>query len=191
MGRGKFLLLSFLLIITGAIVVAGYYFLKIEDFNTEGVHRVIGRNEPRSVIEDSVSLKIFYPAGLSLQMSEIEIKGVFNPLKKVEASLKALFEQEHTIDTGVIPEKSSIEGLYMGIDGVFYIDLSRSFLNNFSGDIMDEYMLLKSIFETVRANNEEVKEVKLLIEGEEIETLGGHFFLKYPLKSLFGEEAEF
>jgi hypothetical protein len=59
---------------------------------------------------------------------------------------------------------------------------------NFQGDALSEYLLLKGIYESLVSNVQDFQDVKLLVEGKEIETLGGHFYLKYPLKNTFSAE---
>ncbi len=181
MRKGKlflFILLP-LLLLTGGITA--YFLIMLQEEKTRNTHTIVAMKEQKSIIEDATTIKVFYPAGLSLQMSEVKIKRVFAPLKIAEASLKEFFGLKNIIDTGVIPEDTEILGLYYGINGILYIDLSKNFQRNFHGDIVDEYMLLKSLYETVMSNIE-VDDVKVLIQGREIETLGGHFYIKYPLK---------
>ena len=43
---------------------------------------------------------------------------------------------------------------------------------------------MKGLYESVIANVQGVTDVKVLVDGKELETLGGHFYLKYPLKGM-------
>jgi hypothetical protein len=74
-------------------------------------------------------------------------------------------------------------GLYKDASQVLYADLSDELRRNFQGDALDEYLLLKGIYETIISNLRDVQDVKILIEGKEAETLGGHLYLKFPLKN--------
>ena len=40
----------------------------------------------------------------------------------------------------------------------------------------------------IMTNLQEFRDFKILVEGKEIETLGGHFYLKYTLKNLLLHE---
>jgi hypothetical protein len=74
--------------------------------------------------------------------------------------------------------------VYKGADRILYIDLSDEFRRNFQGDAFTEFLLLKSLYESLISNVEDIQDVKVLIEGKEAETLGGHLYLLYPLKDM-------
>jgi hypothetical protein len=82
----------------------------------------------------------------------------------------------------------SILGIYKGSDQILYVDLSDELRRNFQGDALSEFLLLKGLYESLLANLQGIEDVKILVEGKEIETLGGHFYLKYPLKNLASYE---
>jgi spore germination protein GerM len=87
----------------------------------------------------------------------------------------------------VIPSGAKVLGLYQGNDGMLYIDLSDEFRRNFQGDALAEFMLLKGLYESIISNVKGVNDVKILIEGKEIESIGGHLFAMYPLKNILAE----
>jgi len=62
--------------------------------------------------------------------------------------------------------------------------LSDDFRRNFWGDALTEFLLLKGLYQSIIANVEDIVDVKVLIEGKELETLGGHLYLMYPLKDI-------
>ncbi|MBS1233295.1 MAG: hypothetical protein H6R42_949, partial [Nitrospirae bacterium] len=51
-----------------------------------------------------------------------------------------------------------------------------------------EFLLLKGLYESIISNVQDIQDVKILIEGKETETLGGHLFLLYPLKDMVSHE---
>ncbi|MCL0046993.1 GerMN domain-containing protein [Thermodesulfovibrionales bacterium] len=71
-------------------------------------------------------------------------------------------------------------------NNILYIDLSVEFRRNFSGDVEQEYYLLKSLFKTVVTNIVEIEDVKLLINGREVESIGSHFISLYGLRAVVG-----
>ena len=87
--------------------------------------------------------------------------------------------------TADIPQNVRIIGLYKDANQILYIDLSDDLRRNFQGDAFSEYLLLNSIYESLLSNLQDFQDYKILIEGKEAETLGGHFYLKYTLKTLF------
>jgi hypothetical protein len=49
---------------------------------------------------------------------------------------------------------------------------------------MAEFLLLKGLYESLISNIDDIQDVKVLVEGKELETLGGHLYLLYPLKDM-------
>ncbi len=187
MKKSNFFLSIFLLLVIVVIGITAYFLLIYMDGNEIFSQKVVGLKEQKNVIEDTRSIKIFYPIGLNLHTEEKEVKRIFAPLKIAEIALNEFFKKKNIVDTDIMPEHIKVLGLYLGIDKILYIDLSRDFQRSFKGDIMDEYMLLKGLYETV-ISNIEVDDIKLLIEGKEIETIGGHFYIKYPIKQLVSQD---
>jgi len=63
------------------------------------------------------------------------------------------------------------------------IDLSREFEDNFSGGSTQEALVLNSIAHTLVENSEgKVQRVRILVEGNTVESLGGHFELTDPIE---------
>ncbi len=64
------------------------------------------------------------------------------------------------------------------------IDLSKEFQENFSGGLDQEALTLNAIIHTLVTNSEgKVKRVRILVEGEPVETLGGHLELGEPVSA--------
>lgn len=62
------------------------------------------------------------------------------------------------------------------------VDLSREFLDNFSGGSIQEALTLNAIAHTVVVNSDgRADKVRILVEGKAAETLGGHFGLEEPI----------
>jgi len=67
-------------------------------------------------------------------------------------------------------------------NGVAVVDLSKEFVENFSGGSTQEALVLNAIGHTLVENsNGRVEKVQILVEGKKIDTLGGHFELLEPL----------
>lgn len=131
--------------------------------------------------EGDIQAKIFYPSGKGISEQEIKVQSPAVPVKIAEA---VITEYLKALGDGLRDTK--LLGVYRDKDNVFYIDLSDDFIRNFYGDVSQEYCLLKSLYDTVSANVAGVEDVKLLIEGKEVETIGGHLDSLYPLKEAVG-----
>ncbi|MDI6800758.1 MAG: GerMN domain-containing protein [Thermodesulfovibrionales bacterium] len=131
-------------------------------------------------LEDTyVLVKIFLPFKDGLSMEERRLKGNVLAIEMIEALVKEYL-------TGLKEQMAEVKlhGVYRDRSNTVYIDLSDEFRRNFSGDAKQEYYLLRSLFETVTKNVPETDDIRLLIEGREIESIGGHFYSLYGLKGI-------
>jgi spore germination protein GerM len=86
-------------------------------------------------------------------------------------------------DGGVptLPSATRLLGAYIA-DDTAYLDFSREIVDPSTGSTAGEYIMIASVVNTVCSNFSEVEAVKILIEGEEVDTLGGHLLISGPLK---------
>lgn len=172
----------FLLFILGIFV--GYLYFS----STKTVSKNLEIKNGVENAEDLYSLRMYYPAGEHLQIEERRL-----PRRTLQIAIaEAVVEQylKGPIDTkvSIVPKEVKILGIYKGADRILYVDLSEEFRKNFRGDAISELLLLKGLYQSIISNIEEIQDVKVLIEGKEVETLGGHFYLKYPLKGIVSYE---
>lgn len=129
--------------------------------------------------EDTIAVKIFYPSEDGVTPEDRTVPNKLLPVTMadviIEEYLKGL--KEGLKDTKLL-------GVYHDRNNVLYIDLSDEFRRNFLGDAGQEYYLLKSLFDTVVTNIAGTEDVRLLIEGKEVESIGGHFSILYGLKGI-------
>lgn len=133
-------------------------------------------------------LRIYQPLNNHLEMTEKKIPKRINNTAIAEAVVEEFFKQRVTEGVSSIPQNVKLLGLYKDERQILYIDLSDEVRRNFQGDALFEYLLLKGLYESLVSNVQDFQDIKLLVEGREIETLGGHFFLKYPLKNTLSAE---
>jgi spore germination protein GerM len=134
--------------------------------------------------EDLFSLRIYYPVKEHLQVEERRLPRRNVPVAIAEAAVEQYLRGPIDTKSSSIPKDTKILGIYKGADGILYLDLSDDFRRNFRGDAFTEFLLLKGLYQSIIANVEDILDVKILIEGKEIETLGGHLYLLYPLKDI-------
>jgi hypothetical protein len=139
-------------------------------------------------IEDLFSLRIYYPVGDRLRMEERRLPRRTAQLAIAEAVVEEYLKGPAGIAVSNIPKDARLLGLYKDADRILYVDLSDEFRRNFQGDALIEFLLLKGLYESLISNTSDIQDVKVLIEGKEIETLGGHLYLLYPLKDMVSHE---
>ncbi|QWR76566.1 GerMN domain-containing protein [Candidatus Magnetomonas plexicatena] len=142
------------------------------------------------VIGEESSLTVVYRKGMELKSASVKTKKYFEPLKLAGAAVSELLSGDHIADKEGVPEGAKLLGLYYGVDRIVYVDISSELKRNFRGDTAGEFLLLKSLYDTITSNIE-ADDVFLLINGKEEDTLGGHCYIKYPLKKMFTQEVKF
>jgi hypothetical protein len=120
---------------------------------------------------------IFYPTSQGLIKEERTVAAGSLPVKVVESLLQEYFSGFKSDIKNTV-----VRGVYRDRNRVFYIDLSDEFRRNFSGDAAYEYYLLKSLHQTVVSNVAEVKDIRLFVEGREVESIGGHVMILTSLQ---------
>lgn len=174
-----------LLLIFAAGVAGGYYY-----FSKAVPHEKGAPEEPAIATksDDLLSLRIYYPVGDQIQMEERRPPRRAGTMAVTEAVVDEYLKGSAVATIPYIPKGARLIGIYRGTDGILYIDLSEEFRRNFQGDVFSEFLILKGLYESLISNVQDIQDVKILIGGREIETLGGHFSLLYPLKDMFSYE---
>jgi hypothetical protein len=89
-----------------------------------------------------------------------------------------------------LPAGARLLGVYFGTDGILYVEFSEEFRSNFRGDALTEYLLLRGLYESLMSNIAGIEDVKVLVEGGEIESLGGHIYANLPLGEAVASKEE-
>jgi len=184
MRKGKLLIILLVLVSLAGIGFGVFYFYFYEP-RPEPVPAREDINE--SILKDYTTLKVFYPAGNRLELREKKVPGILSPIKMANILIKEYLNLSGESDTAILPEGTRLNNIFISSDGIVYLDFNQEFTRNFQGDVLDEYMLLKSIFNTMLSNLD-IRDVMILINGKEAETIGGHFMINQPLKRIVAQE---
>ena len=136
--------------------------------------------------QDLMVIRLFLPANGKLEMSDKRIPRRTKSIAIAEAVIEEFFRTP--ANGSPVPQGVKVLGVYRDASLNLYVDLSDELRRNFQGDALSEFLVLKGLHDTLLANLQDFQDLKVIVEGKEIESLGGHFYLKYPLKStLLGE----
>jgi spore germination protein GerM len=182
--RRLWVVLVILLFLAGA---AGSYFFMRSAGQEKQTPSANGQGPLVESMDFSV-LRIYQPHNNRLEMTERKIPKRISNTALAEAVIEEFFKPMFTEGGSSIPKNVKLLGLYRDEAQMLYVDLSDEVRRNFQGDALSEYLLLKGIYESLVSNVQDFQDVKILVEGKEVETLGGHFFLKYPLKNICSSE---
>ncbi|HSQ60227.1 MAG TPA: GerMN domain-containing protein [Acidobacteriota bacterium] len=81
----------------------------------------------------------------------------------------------------LFPDGTELLNAYLSPRGTLYLDWNRGLVQGFRGGSGRERLLLASIVRTAADNFPDVERVTLLVDGNPVETVGGHFDALAPL----------
>ena len=79
-----------------------------------------------------------------------------------------------------VPPATRIRAIFID-DKTAYVDLSREIAASHPGGIVSELMTLYSVVNSLVLNVDAVDKVKLLIAGQDAQTVSGHIDIRFPL----------
>ncbi|MEN2985546.1 MAG: GerMN domain-containing protein [Thermodesulfovibrionaceae bacterium] len=129
--------------------------------------------EKKEVKEETTKYIIYLP---SSEIKEINLKRESFELRRVEEVIESFISELPTPF-----RETQILGVYRDKENVIYVSLSSSFASSQSAK--EEYLLLKSFYLTLKENFTWIKDVKILIDDKEVETLSGHIIVYKSLSS--------
>jgi hypothetical protein len=88
--------------------------------------------------------------------------------------LQALITNPPTPGQRTIPASAALLGFYLLPDGTAVADFSDGLVSDMPSGIVSEAMAVNSISQTLASNVPVLRRLKILIHGEEVETLAGH-----------------
>ncbi len=134
--------------------------------------------------EQALNVKVYYPDDSGMRLVEVEREIVVDDsVDKYTAAVETLMEEPDEENlTKIFPKSASLRSVTVH-DGLATVDFDGSLLKGFVGGSTGEEFLVGSVVDTL-TNFPEVKRVKFLIDGKEIETLSGHMDLSTPLERM-------
>lgn len=187
-GKNKnYIWLTIFIVIFVFGTTGGYLYFSKKFFSQQEAMQVL---EGKGIVSSSdiSTLRIYYPMKGWLQMEERKVPKRITNSAIAEAVLEEFLKGPADVNLSEIPKDTKLLGLYFAADGLLYVDLSDEFRRNFKGDALAEFLLLKSLYDSLVANLPNITDVKVLIEGKELESLGGHIYLMYPLKDMVSQQ---
>jgi spore germination protein GerM len=120
--------------------------------------------------------------GGSLVVEHRQISSSRDVLENLRRVIEALVSGPTEEGVATIPASARLRGVFIH-DRTAFIDFSREIVSDFAGGTAAEYVLVSSLVQTACANFPEVDAVRILVEGEEVNTIGGHLLVSRPLKA--------
>jgi len=123
----------------------------------------------------SVKAKIFWAAGPdSVAPVEIQMPLSADPVERSRQLLQALTVNPPTPGQRTIPANAALLGFYILPDGTAVADFSDALSAEMPSGILSEGIAVNSIARTLAANVPSLRRLKILIHGQEVDTLAGN-----------------
>jgi hypothetical protein len=122
---------------------------------------------------------------VSLEATTIELPLSADPVERSKQLLVALIADAPGPNQRTLPPDAILLAFYLQPDGTGVADFSDALSAETPSGIQSEQLVVDSIAETLAANVNMIRQLKILVHGQEAETLAGHLDLSglFPISS--------
>lgn len=122
-----------------------------------------------------VRAKIFWAAGPdSTAPTDVELALSADPVKRARQLIDSLITDPPSPEQRTLPADTTLLGFYLLPDGTAIADFSDSISSETPSGILSETLAVDSIVLTLKSNLTMARRLKILIHGQEVDTLAGH-----------------
>ncbi len=174
-----------LMVITLAVLTAGFFYLRVlarrvffepAPHGEEEAHTRLSEVALQSARGLSQTVTLYFPSydeGLLLAENR-QMAGAVSDTDRIRQILLALIEGSHQGHSRALPPSTDIRAVFLTADGTAYLDFANDLLTGLAPGIGSETLVVYSIVNSLAANIHTVHRVKILVQGQEVETLDGH-----------------
>jgi hypothetical protein len=116
-------------------------------------------------------------APAALEAHDLELPLASDPVQRAKQLIAALIARAPSPAHRTLPADSLLLQFYLLPDGTAIADFSEALATASPSGILSEQLAVNSIARTLQANLSAVRRLKILIRGQEAETLAGHLDL--------------
>ena len=170
-----------------AVIIAGIYFTtlkkhlrqatQVPPVSEEQARRELTQAAPASSGGPLTKAKLFWSSGAgdgSLMPVTVELPLSNDPTLRAKQVLNTLLAGPLDAELRTLPPDAVLLALYMLPDGTAIADFSEALATATPSGIESEQMAVDSISKTLETNVAQVRWLKILIHGQEVDTLAGH-----------------
>jgi hypothetical protein len=174
----------------GAVIIAGLYFpilkqrvrqtAKIQPQSEEQARRELTQSLTANPTEARVDAKLFWASNVhdgSLAPVTVELPLSNEPVLRAKQVLNTLLAGPADPELRTLPPDAVLLAFYLLPDGTGIADFSEAMASSIPSGIESEQRAVDSMTRTLAANVSQITRLKILIHGQEVETLAGHLDL--------------
>ena len=135
---------------------------------------------PAASSEPKLKVKMFWGSGNDdglLRAVTVELPLSDDPVLRAKEVLNTLLAGPVDSEARTLPPDAALLAFYILPDGTAIADFSEALGTSIPSGIQSEQLAIDSIARTLEANVPQVQRIKILIHGQEVETLAGHIDL--------------
>jgi hypothetical protein len=173
-----------------AVVAAALYFpalrrqvdkaRQLTEKTAEQARRELLPIAPPSSGDPKVRVQMFWGAATddgALKPVAVELPLSNDPVMRSKQVLNTLLAGPVDSDARTLPSDAALLAFYLLPDGTAIADFSEALGTSIPSGIQSEQLAVDSITRTLEANVPQVQRLKILIHGQEVDTLAGHLDL--------------
>jgi hypothetical protein len=126
--------------------------------------------------DDSLTISLYFPSEGMLVSGSVAVKRQPDGQSQARVILAAILGDQRAAQTALLKDVRLRE-LYLDASGTAYVDLASVQQKEIKVSARDEIMALYAMVNTLLQNIEEIKRVRVLLDGREAQTLAGHIDL--------------
>jgi hypothetical protein len=173
-----------------AVVIAAIYLpilrrnikqaAKLQQRSEEQARRELTQPTVINPADPKVKAKLFWASGAddgTLSAVTVELPLSTEPVLRSKQVLNTLLAGPVDAELRTLPPDAALLAFYLLPDGTAIADFSEALATSIPSGIESEQMAVDSLARTLEANVAQVRRLKILIHGQEVETLAGHLDL--------------
>jgi hypothetical protein len=169
-----------------AVILGTFYAVKLRErvrrlrqpgITEEQARREVTQPSITTPTDVRVKAKVFWistAASTALDPVEIQMQLSADPVQRAKQLLNALITSPPTPGQRTLPADAALIEFYLLPDGTAIADFSEALATATPSGILSEQLAVDSMVKTLAANVPAIRRLKILIHGQEVETLAGH-----------------
>jgi Sporulation and spore germination len=123
----------------------------------------------------TATAQIFWASGPdAIAPVEVELPLSADPVERSKQLLRELISNPPTPDQRILPADTTLLGFYILPDGTVVADFSDALASEMPSGILSEKLAVDSIARTLESNVPGLSRLKILIHGQEVDTMAGN-----------------
>lgn len=126
--------------------------------------------------DEQLTIALYYPSDGMLATGSVAVKRQPDGQSQARVILAAMLGDQRVAQSALLKDVRLRE-LYLDTSGTAYVDLASVQQKEIRVSARDELVALYAVVNTLLQNVEEIKRVRVLLDGREAQTLAGHIDL--------------